>query len=180
MRKHRSTNSSMDCLWNEKYFVFFRLNHSTLPLDRIEFHLTRVSDQLSAHSYRKVDDLNDGTYLFRYRLYESVKDLHLYIRFGNEDIEHVVQGYIYSDGCYCPETNLTQWFESFECSASRSQLRTDMEIFKTIDMKQVLEKATRKYFQHPQTYALCHYVIKNNKVNTRCIWNQHKLLLFML
>ena len=107
-----------------------------------------------------------------------MKDLHLYIRFGNEDIEHVVQGYIYSDGCYCPETNLTQWFDSFECSTSRSQLRTDMEIFKTIDMKQVLEKATLKYFQHPQTYALCHYVIKNNKVNTKCTWNKCKLLLF--
>ncbi|CAF1108853.1 unnamed protein product [Adineta ricciae] len=145
-----------------------KLNHSTQPLNRIEFHLTRVSDQLSAHSYRKVDDLNDGTYLFRFRLYESVKDLHLYIRFGNEDIEHVIQDYVYSDGCYCPETNLTQWFDSFECSASRSQLRTDMKVFKTIDMKQVLEKATLKYFQHPQTYALCHYVIKNNKIYRKC------------
>lgn len=31
-------------------------------------------------------------------------------------------------------------------------------------MKNVLEKAKEKYFQHTQTYGICHYVIKNNKV----------------
>jgi hypothetical protein len=153
-----------------------RLNHSTQSIDRIEFHLTRVSDQLSVHSYRKVDDLNDGTYLFRYRLYESLQDLHLYIRFGSEDIEHVVKGYLYSDGCYCPESNLTQWVDALECPASSpSQLREDLKAFPEINMRAVLEKASVKYFQHPKTYALCHYVIKENKVRERKHQDQQSL-----
>ena len=118
------------------------------------------------HSYRKVEYLNDGIYLFRYRLYESVENLLLYIRFGNEGIEHIVKGYVYSDGCNCPETNLTQWFDSLECtsSLSTSQLREDFKLFEKIDMNQVINKAKEKYFQHQQSYALCHYVIKNNQV----------------
>ncbi|CAF3762581.1 unnamed protein product [Adineta steineri] len=146
-----------------------KLNYSTQSSDRIEFHLTRVSDQLSVHSYRKVDDLNDGTYLFRYRLYESVKDLRIFIRFGKQDKVHVVNGYIYSDGCYCPETNLTQWLNSLQCSSSSlSQLHEDFKLFKQIDMIKVLNKAKEKYFQHPKTYALCHYVIKNNQIYRKC------------
>ncbi|CAF1291798.1 unnamed protein product [Adineta steineri] len=146
-----------------------KLNYSTQSSDRIEFHLTRVSDQLSVHSYRKVDDLNDGTYLFRYRLYESVKDLRIFIRFGKQDKVHVVNGYIYSDGCYCPESNLTQWLNSLQCSSSSlSQLHEDFKLFKQIDMIKVLNKAKEKYFQHPKTYALCHYVIKNNQIYRKC------------
>jgi hypothetical protein len=81
----------------------------------------------------------------------------------------VVKGYIYSDGCYCPETNLTQWLDSLECSSSLSisQLREDFKLFKEIDMNKVIRKAKEKYFQHEKTYALCHYVIKNNKVKRR-------------
>lgn len=146
--------------------MIFRLNHSTEPADRVEFHLTRLSDRLSVHSYRKVDDLKDGTYLFRYRLYESVENLHFFIRFGMEDIQHTVKGYVYSDGCYCPQTNVTKWFDSLECSSSLSttQLRSDLKYFDKIDMSNVLEKAKEKFFIYPQSFALCHYVIKDNKV----------------
>ena len=128
--------------------------------------MTRLSDQLSVHSYRKVDDLHDGSYLFRYRLYDSVENLHLRIQFGNEEIEHTVKGHLYSDGCYCPERNRTRWSEALECPSvgSSAQLRQDFQIFDQIDMKQVIQKAKDKYFQHQQSYALCHYAIKNNKV----------------
>jgi hypothetical protein len=132
----------------------------------MEFHLTRASTRLSVHAYRKVDDLQDGTYLFRYRLYESVENLHLYIRFGNEPIEYIIKGHLYSDGCYCPETNLTKWFDALECSSSSltSQFNKDFQVFDKINMNEVINKAKEKYFQHQQSYALCHYVIKNNKV----------------
>ena len=143
-----------------------RLNDSTEAVDRIEFHLTRPSDRTSVHAYRKVDDLHDGSYLFRYRLYESVENLHLYIRFGSEEIERTVQGYLYSDGCYCPENNRTRWFEALECpsAGATAELRHSFQVFDQIDMKQVIQKAKGKYFQHQQSYALCHYVVKNNKV----------------
>ena len=113
-----------------------------------------------------MDDLHDGSYLFRYRLYESVENLHLRIQFGNEEIEHTVKGHLYSDGCYCPESNRTRWSEALECPSvgSSAQLRQDFQIFDQIDMKQVIQKAKDKYFQHQQSYALCHYALKNNKV----------------
>jgi hypothetical protein len=34
-------------------------------------------------------------------------------------------------------------------------------------MNKVINKAKEKYFKHQQTYALCHYVIKNNKVKRK-------------
>ena len=151
----------------------FRLNHSTRATEQIEFHLTRASNRLSVHAYRKVDDLGDGTYLFRYRLYESVENLHIYVRFGNEPIEYTIKGHLYSDGCYCPETNRTEWLNALECSSSSltSQFKQDFKLFDKIDMKQVINKAKEKYFQHQQSYALCHYVIKNNKVTDRVNMN---------
>ena len=94
-----------------------------------------------------------------------MENLHIYIRFGNEDIEHIVKGYLYSDGCYCPESNRTEWFDALECSSSH--LNEDFKSFEKIDMKEVMSKAKEKYFQHPQTYALCHYVIKNNQVTNK-------------
>jgi len=36
-------------------------------------------------------------------------------------------------------------------------------------MNKVINKAKEKYFQHGKTYALCHYVIKNNKVKRKNI-----------
>lgn len=53
-----------------------------------------------------------------------------------------------------------------KCSAtlSTSQLREDFKKFDKIDMNDVIKKAEEKYFQHTQTFALCHYVIKDNKV----------------
>ncbi|CAF2045654.1 unnamed protein product [Rotaria magnacalcarata] len=147
-----------------------KLNYSSEPVDRIEFQLARSSDQYSVYSYRKVDDLHDGTYLFRFRLYESVENLQLFIRFGKEDINYVIKGYIYSDGCYCPQTNITKWFDSLECSStlSTTQLRADLKLFDKIDMNTIIPKAKAKYFQHTQTYALCHYVIKDNKIYRKC------------
>lgn len=147
----------------------FSLNSSTQTVENIEFHLTRASDRYSVHAYRKIDDLQDGTYLFRYRLYESVENLHFYIRFGYENLEHVVQGHLYSDGCYCPESNQTEWLDALECSSSSlpSHLHEDLKLFKQIDMRQVMDQAREKYFQYPQTYALCHYAIKNNKVEPK-------------
>ena len=147
-----------------------KLNISTEPIDRIEFHLTRQSDRLSVHSYRKIDDLHDGRYLFRYRLYESVENLHLYIRFGKEDLEHIVKGHLYSDGCICPETNRTHWYETLECPTSVPLLK-QWEFFEKINMREVVKKAEEKYFQHRQTFALCHYVIQNNHVSFH--WMRH-------
>ena len=144
------------------------MNYSTESIERIEFHLTRVSDRRSVHSYRKVDDLHDGTYLFRYRLYESVENLHIYIRFGRFDLEHIVKGHLYSDGCYCPETNRTEWFNALECSSSNF-IRDELKKFNEIDMRQVISKAKEKYFQHPNTFALCHYAIKSNRVSQSLI-----------
>lgn len=169
-------------LTKKKFFLIFRLNHSTQITEHIEFHLTHFSTRLSVHSYRKVDDLNDGTYLFRFRLYESVENLHLYIRFGNEDIEHVIKGHVYSDGCYCPEKNLTEWYNAFECSSSSSltsQIQEDFKIFDKIDMKKVLNKAKEKYFPLKQTYGICHYVIKNNKVKRKTLMNVFLLFFFI-
>lgn len=140
-----------------------KLNVSTESIDRIEFHLTRQSDRLSVHSYRKVDDLHDGRYLFRYRLFESVENLHLFIRFGREDIERTIKGYLYSDGCYCPQSNRTKWYEEFECP-SWKPLSKHWKPFEKINMTDVLKKAEEKYFPYRQTFALCHYVIEKNRV----------------
>jgi hypothetical protein len=142
-----------------------RLNHTSESIDNIDFRLIRLSDRQTIHSYRRIDDLHDGSYLFRYRLYESIENLHISIRFANETIEHTIHGYAYSDGCYCPERNRTQWLESLDCS-SMGSLRTNLRAFNQIDMKHVLNKANEKFFRHKYTYALCHYVIKDNRVST--------------
>lgn len=36
-------------------------------------------------------------------------------------------------------------------------------------MRDVLNKAKEKYFQYPGTYALCHYIIKDNKVKKKIV-----------
>jgi hypothetical protein len=34
-------------------------------------------------------------------------------------------------------------------------------------MNDVINKAKEKYFRHKESYALCHYVIKDNKVKRK-------------
>ncbi len=94
----------------------------------------------------------------------------------------MIKGHLYSDGCYCPETNLTDWFDAFECSSSSlgSQLNDDFKVFDKIDMTKVMNKAKEKYFQHQQSYALCHYVIKNNKVKGKVNMNNIVFSFFLL
>ncbi|CAF1244529.1 unnamed protein product, partial [Didymodactylos carnosus] len=80
---------------------------------------------------------------------------------------------VYSDGCYCPETNLTKWYESMDCQTlSTRQLKEDFKVYKMIDMKQVLQLAKEKYFKRSGTYSLCHYVVKQNKIFRQC-YGQH-------
>ena len=148
-----------------------KLNVSTEPVDRIEFHLTRQSDRLSVHSYRKIDDLHDGRYLFRYRLYESVENLHFFIRFGPEDIQHTVKGYLYSDGCECPESNRTRWYQDLECPPWRPVAK-QWNVFEKINMKEVLKKAEEKFFPYGKSFALCHYAVQRNKVRVSRVQNK--------
>jgi len=83
---------------------------------------------------------------------------------------------LYSDGCYCPEKNLTQWFDSLECSALplAAHIQTDLKVFEKINMREVMKRAKEKFFEHPRTYALCHYVIKNNQVKNTFVFVLHE------
>lgn len=152
-----------------------------------EFSLKTDGGNRPVNCYRQVNNFNNGKYLFRFRLFESVKDLQLKIK-DRQTQQHIQQspfiirgsfithvylyiyigwvlGWLYSDGCYCPETNVSKWFESMECqSAVPQQLRQQLKQFPTIDMKSILQRADQLYFKHRQSYSLCHYVVKKNKV----------------
>ncbi|CAF1512212.1 unnamed protein product, partial [Didymodactylos carnosus] len=85
--------------------------------DLFQFELKHVNGK-HVQCYREVQDLYDGTYLFRFRLFESVKDLQLEIKYQQQHIKqspYIIIGHVYPDDCYCPEKNLTKWYESMDC-----------------------------------------------------------------
>ncbi len=59
----------------------------------------------------------------------------------------------------------SEWLNNMGCPASYWQIKLDLQLFYKIDMVQVKKEAVERFNQRG-SHALCHYVVKHNKVST--------------
>jgi hypothetical protein len=121
----------------------------------------------------QVLDRKDGTYIVRYRLYESYKNLLISIK--NKLNIHVanspyqLRGWLYDESCSCPIENLSDWYKQMRCNDTYTQIEKDMSKFanRTIDMHRMSSIIVNTFNQR-YSQSLCHYVVLSNRVYRKC------------
>ncbi|XP_028175683.1 protein O-glucosyltransferase 2-like [Ostrinia furnacalis] len=115
-------------------------------------------------------DRKDGTFLIRYKVYETCQDLSIGIYFKSKHITGSpvkFTGPILADQCDCPVKDINTWLEQYGCPKTYKQIENDLLLHNDVDMKVQIKKIIEKYHK-PESTSFCHYVIKNNKIYRDC------------
>ena len=110
--------------------------------------------------FRDMHDREDGSFLVRFPLTESYKDLRMEITHNGKHVKgspFTFKGMTYHEKCYCPIRNRKRFLNTYSCPTSYPQLEEDFKPFQTVNLTQLRTKA--KNFG-----TIVHYTIKNNKV----------------
>ncbi|CAC5400399.1 Protein O-glucosyltransferase 3,Protein O-glucosyltransferase 2 [Mytilus coruscus] len=111
-------------------------------------------------------DLQDGSYIVRYRLYESYPDIIINVKYNEHNVAkspYKLSGMVYHEKCYCPVNRIEKWFEVMGCPESYNQIDDDLSIFDNVDLEKVAKEAVSR-FSNRGMHSLSHYRIINNKI----------------
>ncbi|XP_053563771.1 protein O-glucosyltransferase 2 [Bombina bombina] len=109
-------------------------------------------------------DRKDGSFIVRYRLYASYRDLRIDVTINGRHVAkspYILKGPVYSEECYCPEPNSHVWLEHMSCKESIPQIQRDLEPFTSVDPDKIAVEIPKRFGERQ---SLCHYTIKDNKV----------------
>lgn len=115
-------------------------------------------------------DRKDGTFIVRYKIYETCLDLSIHIYYGKKEVAkspYKFKGFIYADLCNCPENEFQKWFKNYGCQNTYEQIKKDLKRFHSINMTEELPRIIKKYHQ-PESTSFCHYAIKQNELYRNC------------
>ncbi|KAM3964768.1 protein O-glucosyltransferase 2 [Aphomia sociella] len=112
----------------------------------------------------------DGTYIVRYKVYETCTDLSISLYYKSKHIKgspFTIKGPIRPDQCYCPEENFDSWLQNYGCPKSYNKIKQDLKLYSRVNMKTQVKKIIDR-FHKPESTSFCHYVVKNNEVYRNC------------
>ncbi|OWR50618.1 hypothetical protein KGM_211132 [Danaus plexippus plexippus] len=115
-------------------------------------------------------DRKDGTFIVRYKIYETCTQLTIGIYYKNKHIQNSpiqIEGPIQPDQCNCPNPVFQSWLKDYGCSQTYKQIEKDLIPFQRVEMKEQIKKIVDKYHR-PESTSFCHYVIKENKIYRDC------------
>ncbi|XP_068621282.1 protein O-glucosyltransferase 2-like [Battus philenor] len=115
-------------------------------------------------------DRKDGTFIVRYKIYETCLDLNIGIYYKSKHIDNSpfrFEGPILADQCNCPENDIHLWLKNYECPSTFSNIIKDLRLFTKQDMVKQVQKIVEKYHK-PESTSFCHYVIKRNEIYRDC------------
>ncbi|KPJ12707.1 KDEL motif-containing protein 1 [Papilio machaon] len=115
-------------------------------------------------------DRKDGSFIVRYKTYETCLDLAISIYYKSKlikDFPLKLEGPIQADQCDCPEKDLNLWLKKYECPSSYPSIIQDLRPFNNQDMLKQVKLIVDKYHK-PESTSFCHYVIKNNQIYRDC------------
>nr|XP_045584389.1 protein O-glucosyltransferase 2-like [Procambarus clarkii] len=120
--------------------------------------------------WAQVLDRYDGSYIVRYRVYQTCRGLTINVLYNNQhvaDSPYKILDPVYSEDCYCPMGDITSWQELVGCPSSYAQIDEDLKNFHEVDFGLALNAAIER-FNQAGSRSFCNYVIKNNKVYRKC------------
>ncbi|XP_003129882.1 KDEL motif-containing protein 2 isoform X9 [Sus scrofa] len=116
-------------------------------------------------------DRNDGTFLMRYRMYETVNEgLKIEVLYGDEHVAqspYILKGPVYHEYCECPEEDPQAWQRTLSCPTKEPQIAKDFASFPSINLQQMLNEIPRRFGE--ERGAIVHYTILNNHIYRRSL-----------
>ncbi|KAE8746961.1 hypothetical protein FOCC_FOCC006381 [Frankliniella occidentalis] len=131
--------------------------------------LGKSPDRASRASWIQVMDRKDGSFIVRYKLYNTMEDLEIHVQFNDRHLSgspFKTKGYSYAEECSCPRSSLNQWLEVVECP-KYDQIDRDLKIFKRVQFSKLYPVIMQR-FNQPESMSVCNYIIKENKIYRRC------------
>ncbi|CAL1538654.1 unnamed protein product [Lymnaea stagnalis] len=120
--------------------------------------------------WTQVLDRHDGSYIARYRLYNTASDLQINVQYNGKHIAsspYRLRGNVYHETCDCPHQSAEEWAQAVGCPATYPQIQQDLQHFRSVDMTKVAKEAVERFNQRGQ-HSLCHYKVIANKVSRKC------------
>uniref|UniRef100_A0A0C9QD62 KDELC1_0 protein n=1 Tax=Fopius arisanus TaxID=64838 RepID=A0A0C9QD62_9HYME len=139
----------------------------------IDIKVVINSENSGGHSCRiwqQKLNCRDGSFIIRYRLYETCYNFHVIVTINNQTIPKAAihaEGPIYEEECDCPKLSIHEWLHNSKCPSNYSQISNDLREFPQINFDKMRNKIIKE-FSRPQSVSLCHYVIKKNKIYRKC------------
>ncbi|XP_025784707.1 KDEL motif-containing protein 2 [Puma concolor] len=116
-------------------------------------------------------DRNDGTFLVRYRMYETVSEgLKIEVLYGDEHVAqspYILKGPVYHEYCECPEEDPQAWQKTLSCPTKEPQIAKDFASFPSINLQQMLNEVPKRFGD--ERGAIVHYTILNNHIYRRSL-----------
>ncbi|XP_059961592.1 protein O-glucosyltransferase 3 isoform X1 [Mesoplodon densirostris] len=116
-------------------------------------------------------DRNDGTFLMRYRMYETVSEgLKIEVLYGDEHVAqspYILKGPVYHEYCECPEEDPQAWQKTLSCPAKEPQIAKDFASFPSINLQQMLNEVPKRFGD--ERGAIVHYTILSNLIYRRSL-----------
>lgn len=88
----------------------------------------------------------------------------------------IFSGPVYEEECYCPNRNVNDWLDKFQCRLNYAQIDSDLREFVSVDFEKELRNEIVKRYDRPNSVSICHYVVKENKVREK----KNETFLFLL
>ncbi|GAB6030738.1 Protein O-glucosyltransferase 3 [Chamberlinius hualienensis] len=132
--------------------------------------ISSSNDRKTCRIWTEVLDRHDGSYLVRYRLYETCDGMIIRITYQGFPVAqspYITKGNVYHEECYCPVSSLHKWQDVMQCPTIYNQVESDLSHFPQIDMNRYVETAIKK-FNHPGSQSICNYVVSKNQIYRKC------------
>ncbi|XP_033864706.3 protein O-glucosyltransferase 3 [Acipenser ruthenus] len=136
---------------------------------RVEITSRSKKEHIRIHWVKPLDR-NDGSFLMRYRLYESATEgLKIEVFHRNKHVAqspYILKGPVYHEYCDCPESDPLLWQEIMSCPAEELQASRDFSAFPSINLQRMLVEVPKRFGQRG---GIVHYTILNNKIYRRSL-----------
>ncbi|XP_034188596.1 protein O-glucosyltransferase 2 [Osmia lignaria lignaria] len=122
------------------------------------------------HIWTQILDCKDGNFIVRYKLHSTCFNLKLIIELKQHNspiLSLKAEGPTYEEECYCPNPDINNWLDNFECAKNYTQIHNDLADFTNVDFDKIREDIVKAY-DRPGSVSLCHYVVKSNKIFREC------------
>uniref|UniRef100_A0A5F9D5R0 Protein O-glucosyltransferase 2 n=1 Tax=Oryctolagus cuniculus TaxID=9986 RepID=A0A5F9D5R0_RABIT len=112
----------------------------------------------------QVLDRKDGSFIVRYRMYASYRNLKIEVKFQGQHVAqspYILKGPVYHENCDCPLEDSAAWLREMNCPATIPQIQKDLAHFPAVDPEKIAAEIPKRFGQRQ---SLCHYTLKDNKV----------------
>ncbi|XP_061678004.1 protein O-glucosyltransferase 3 isoform X1 [Syngnathoides biaculeatus] len=115
-------------------------------------------------------DRGDGSFLVRYRLYNTaLTGLKIEIFHHETAVSqspYIIQGPVYDEYCDCPEPDDSAWQSAMQCPLEEPQIEADFTSFPTINLQHLREQGPQRFSNRG---GIIHYAIINNRLFRRTL-----------